>query len=86
MSRQTPIVIYTTRWCGDCLRSKSVLMSNDVSYTEIDIETDPQASEKVESLNKGLRVVPTIVFPDKSILSEPSNSELETKLRQLKLV
>jgi thioredoxin reductase (NADPH) len=34
----------------------------------------------VEEVNKGKRIIPTIVFPDNSILVEPSNAELAEKL------
>jgi mycoredoxin len=34
----------------------------------------------VVKINKGNRSVPTIVFPDGSVLVEPSNAELEKKL------
>jgi mycoredoxin len=34
----------------------------------------------VERINKGFKSVPTIVFPDGTVLVEPSNAELEKKL------
>ena len=34
----------------------------------------------IEEINNGLRVVPTIVFPDGDILVEPSNAKLAEKL------
>lgn len=34
----------------------------------------------VEKVNNGMRIIPTIVFPDGSILVEPSNAELAKKL------
>lgn len=34
----------------------------------------------VEQTNKGMRSIPTIVFPDGSVLVEPSNAELAEKL------
>jgi mycoredoxin len=50
------------------------------SYTYINIETDDQAAAYVMQINRGNQSVPTIVFPDGSILVEPSNVELQTKL------
>lgn len=70
------IVFYGSPWCGDCIRAKSVLDKYHINYQFIDISTDPKASKKVEELNKGLRSIPTIVFPDGSILVEPSNQEI----------
>ena len=74
------IIMYGTKWCPDCYRSRRVLESRDTSFKWIDIAEDPEAAAEVERLNKGYRSVPTIVFPDGSILVEPSNTELEKKL------
>jgi mycoredoxin len=45
-----------------------------------DIDHDNEARAFVEKTNQGQRRVPTIVFPDGSILVEPSDSELEKQL------
>ena len=74
------IIMYGTTWCPDCNRAKNVLNSRGVSFKWIDIATDPQAAIEVERINKGFKSVPTIVFPDGSVLVEPSNAELEKKL------
>jgi mycoredoxin len=37
----------------------------------------------VQRVNHGYRSVPTIVFPDGSLLVEPSNAELERKLDEI---
>ena len=82
----SPITLYTTSWCGDCRRSKHWLDTNGISYTEINIEEDEKAMQFVQEVNKGMNSVPTIVFPDGSSLTEPSNKDLEDKLRELKMV
>ncbi len=75
-----PIRMYTTTWCGDCRRSKRFLQEHQVAFEEIDIEKQPEAAQIVISLNHGARSVPTIVFPDGSVLVEPSNKSLASKL------
>ncbi len=82
-TNSTPIVIYTTDWCADCWRAKQVMGSLKVSYQEINISNDESAIELVTRLNDGNRSVPTIVFPDGSILTEPSTTVLVQKLRTL---
>jgi mycoredoxin len=77
------IHFYATRWCGDCWRSKRVFEELGVDYTYVDIEQDDGAARLVRTLNRGMRSVPTIVFPDGAVLTEPSNRELEAKLRSL---
>lgn len=80
MANETEIVMYGTKWCGDCHRAKSVLEQHKVPYRWIDIEEDKEAVAYVLKVNKGRRVVPTILFPDGSVLVEPSNQALEAKL------
>jgi len=78
------IKVYGTKWCPDCTRAKRILDQHQVDYTWIDIEQDAPAADYVVKVNKGNRSVPTIIFPDGSILVEPSNSELENKLTLLR--
>lgn len=44
------------------------------------MELDPTAQAEVERINGGKRIIPTIIFSDGSILTEPSNDELADKL------
>ena len=74
------IIVYSTPWCPDCHRSKHYLDSNDIEYIEIDVEQDAGGLAFVKEVNNGNRVVPTIVFPDGSILVEPRNRALAEKL------
>lgn len=74
------IVMYATSWCGDCRRAKRVFAARNVPYREVDIEENEEAIDLVMRLNHGARSVPTIVFPDGSVLVEPSNAVLEAKL------
>ena len=74
------IRMYSTTWCGDCRRSKRFLQEHQIDFEEIDIEKNPEAAAVVISLNHGMRSVPTIVFPDGSVLVEPSNTALANKL------
>jgi glutaredoxin-like protein len=73
------IIVYGADWCGDCLRAKRFLDQHSVLYEWIDIEVDPRAGTKVRELNRGRRIIPTIVFDDGSVLIEPTNSQLAAK-------
>jgi mycoredoxin len=77
---ETEIVVYGTTWCYDSKRARKLMDDNNIIYRFIDIDKDPQARKFVEETNNGFRSVPTIIFPDKSILVEPSNRELAQKL------
>lgn len=74
------ILFYGAEWCGDCRRSKAFLEEHDISYTYVDLEEHPALIEEVVRRNDGLRSIPTIVFPDGSHLTEPSDRELGAKL------
>lgn len=74
------ITIYGTSWCSDCQRSKRFFANHGIDVTFIDLETDAEAEDYVRSLQHGERRVPTILFPDDSILIEPSHQELGRKL------
>lgn len=77
---QSTIHFYGTEWCGDCRRAKQFLDSNNITYIYHDIENEPEAIKTVEKINRGMRSIPTIIFPDNSVLVEPSNQELAKKL------
>lgn len=80
------IIVYGTTWCGDTRRARAILDENKIDYEFIDIDKDMAAREFVEKTNKGFRSVPTMIFPDKSILVEPSSDQLRKKLGLTPLV
>jgi mycoredoxin len=77
---ESQIVMYGTTWCPDCARAKRVLARHGTEFKWIDIEKDEKARNYVVQVNHGFRSVPTIVFPDGSVLVEPGDAELEKKL------
>ena len=77
---------YTTNWCGDCVRSKALLKKLNVDFNEIDVDTDQEANEYIKSLQVNHRRIPTIVFVDGSFLVEPSDIDLENKLKELNYI
>lgn len=74
------ITMYITEWCGDCRRARRFLDAQHIPYQLINIDGDRQAEQYVRSVNAGNRSVPTIVFPDGTLLVEPSNQQLAGKL------
>ena len=75
------IKLYGTVWCSDCKRSKKFLGEQRIHYDYVDIEEDEAGAAIVERLNNGHKSVPTIVFPDGTILTEPSTVTLVQKLQ-----
>ncbi len=83
--QNTEIVMYGTTWCPDCTRAKRVFADRGINYLWINIDDEPDKAELVMRLNNGKRIVPTIIFPNGSMFAEPSNPELEKKLKALEL-
>ena len=79
-NNQPEIIMYGTSWCYDTRRARAVFDKHQIAYKWIDIDRDPEGRKFVESVNKGMRSVPTIIFPDGSMLVEPSDDELAVKL------
>jgi mycoredoxin len=77
---ETTIVVYGTTWCGHTRRCRTLLDSFGVAYRWVDVDQDSEGCAFVERVNQGLRSVPTIVFPDGSVLVEPSEEVLRRKL------
>ena len=80
------IVMYSGDHCGDCRRSKRLLDSLGVAYEVIEVDGNPQALAKIMEINKGFRSIPVILFEDGTHLTEPSNNDLETKLKELSII
>ncbi|PVV82763.1 glutaredoxin domain-containing protein [Dehalogenimonas alkenigignens] len=76
-----PTKLYGTSWCPHTRRSRGILDRNRIDYSWLDIEADREACAFVERVNRGNRSVPTIVFPDGSIMVEPDDDELVAKCR-----
>lgn len=73
------IIVYGADWCPDCRRARKFFDQYQIEHTWVNIDNNADAEQLVMKLNRGYRSVPTIVFPDGSILVEPSTAELETK-------
>ena len=74
------IIVYGAVWCADCKRSRDYLDAHAIPYTYIDIDASPEAAATVAEINRGYKILPTIVFPDGTVLAEPSNAELASRL------
>ena len=75
----TQIVMYATEYCSDCSRAKAFFEANDIPYLRVGLEGNAEATDFVMKINDGYQSVPTIVFPDGSILVEPGWDELKAK-------
>src|SRR3954447_12336913 len=74
------VTMYSTTWCGYCRRLKGQMDREGITYTEINIEQDPESAAFVEKANGGNQTVPTVLFPDGSTLTNPSLAQVKAKV------
>jgi glutaredoxin 3 len=60
------IQMYTTRWCGYCVRAKALLEERGIEYEEISLDEDPAFRQTVHDRTGGW-TVPQILIDDKPI-------------------
>lgn len=75
-----PFTVYSTPWCGYCIRLKHQLKREGIDFTEVDITKDAGAASIVERANGGNQTVPTVVFADGRALSNPSLRDIQRHL------
>ena len=74
------LVMYTTTWCGYCVRLKRFLDAEKLPYREVNIELDPEAAAFVMTVNGGNSTVPTLLFPDGTALTNPTPDQVRAVL------
>ncbi len=73
------IEFYGADWCPDCRRAKAYLKEHNIEYDFIDVDIDEEATRRVESINNGKRIIPTIIINGISH-TNPNNDKLASIL------
>ena len=60
------IQMYTTRWCGYCVRAKTLLESREIEFEEVSLDDDPVFRQRLLELTGGW-TVPQIVIDGRPI-------------------
>jgi glutaredoxin 3 len=60
------ILVYSTRWCGYCVRAKALLESRGIEYEEISLDSDPAFRRRLFDLTGGW-TVPQILIDGRPI-------------------
>jgi glutaredoxin 3 len=58
------IQMYTTRWCGYCVRAKALLQSRGLDYEEIPVDGDPAFRQMLFDLTGGWTVPQILIDGD----------------------
>lgn len=77
------VTMYSTRWCGYCVRLRTQLDREGIAYEVVDIERVPDAAFVVEQVNNGNQTVPTLVYADGTAQTNPSLAQVKSKLAEL---
>ena len=72
------IRIYTTRWCGFCVRAKTLLESRGLPYEEISLDDDPAFRQTVYDATGGWTVPQILVTCAGSAAGEAGDARRET--------
>jgi glutaredoxin 3 len=59
-----PVKIYTTTYCGYCVRAKDLLTRKGVKYEEVDVTGNDDMRTKLVEMSGGQRTVPQIFIGD----------------------
>jgi mycoredoxin len=79
------ITMFGAAWCADCRRTKAQLDALGVDYSYVDLETEPAAADVARDIS-GRTNIPVVVYPDATHHVEPTNDDVEAKLRELALI
>ena len=79
------ITLFGADWCRDCIRTKKQLDELGIAYTYVDLVADPSAADVAKEIS-GRTNIPVVLYPDSSHHVEPSNADVEAKLRELSLI
>ena len=76
--RNVAITMYSTSWCGACVKARGYMQAKNIAFTELDVEHDAAARAKARSLNpRGS--VPTIAI-DTEVMVGFSPESLESRI------
>ncbi len=77
------IIFYGHPGCPSVPLVRTLLEHAGAEFEYIDIRLDDIGRQQLQKFNQGYESVPTLIFPDGSIFTEPSNLELNDKLISL---
>ena len=58
------VTMYTTRWCGYCVRAKALLEEKGVAYDEVRLDEEPHFRQKLFDLTGGWTVPQILIDGD----------------------
>ncbi len=85
----TELIVYGADWCGDTRRTRTLLDDEEIAYTYIELDDDPESAAWVRAQNDDRERRPTLrlIRPAKAdvVLAVPTNAELTEWLAKHKV-
>jgi glutaredoxin len=72
--------VYGARWCPDVIMALRYLDRHGVDYRYCDIDKDPEAKAALLRISGDDWLIPTFVFPDDTVMVNPSIRDVADKL------
>jgi glutaredoxin 3 len=76
-----PVKIYTTNYCGYCVRAKDLLTRKGVKYEEVDVTGNDEMRAQLVELSGGQRTVPQIFIGETHVGGYTDLARMETEGR-----
>lgn len=73
------VTMYTTQWCGSCVRLKRQLADAGIAFEEIDVDSTPAHDEAIMQASGGYRTVPTLKVGERYLVN-PSIGDVRAAL------
>jgi glutaredoxin 3 len=67
MRESNGVVMYSTSFCGSCLRARSLLERKGIAFREIKVDEDPGARDEMLARARGRRTVPQIFIGERHV-------------------
>ena len=79
MAEPADVTVYSTTWCGHCIRLKRQMTESGISFVEVDIEEHEQFGDQIAARTGGFRTVPSVQVGEE-LLVNPSILEVKGAL------
>lgn len=73
------VIMFTTPWCGYCVRLKRQMSESGIGFREIDVDADHSHDEVIIEASGGYRTVPTLKIGSE-LLVNPTLAEVKAAL------
>ena len=77
---QSNVIIYSASWCGYCRLAKEYFKEHDITYTEYDVEKDPEKGR--EAMEKSGQIGVPIIMIDNNVIVGFDPDRIESFLRK----